>query len=335
METFGWKGKKTYKKPSFNPLHHERLLFQLFVVDAYTAIGRNCLNYFIKLNKELKQKNNKQIEDLLEDYLIDDEDNKEAVKKKKELNFLAVTLYTHKSNDDKIAADVIETVDLKDEIKLHIDVRYADIKVLSILNFLKRNTKEHLDVNSFLSIIKIKLSDDNVTVFKAMTMVLAKEYADLKTSIGSVVTENEENENLFTPQKFSQLVIKTIRTIPEDSLHATLSMENLNFTKPKFPPLPILQQKENLITFIEKNINRFAGLTEQEGIATFLEFLEEPKFIAYKDIKTDKMVTSDAVLKECISRYDPNMTPQRRVIKLKQILQRQLIYERYSKHLHK
>uniref|UniRef100_A0A0K0FQL3 Helitron_like_N domain-containing protein n=1 Tax=Strongyloides venezuelensis TaxID=75913 RepID=A0A0K0FQL3_STRVS len=48
---FGWKEKKTYKK----------------------------------LNKELKQKNNKQIEDLLEDYLIDDEDNEEAAKKSKRI----------------------------------------------------------------------------------------------------------------------------------------------------------------------------------------------------------------------------------------------------------
>uniref|UniRef100_A0A0N5CA29 Helitron_like_N domain-containing protein n=1 Tax=Strongyloides papillosus TaxID=174720 RepID=A0A0N5CA29_STREA len=97
---FGWKEKTTYKKgneqrsltklvyyqnliavrPSFNPLHHGGLLFQLFVVDAYTAIERDRLNYVIKLNKELKQKNNKQIEDLLEDYLIGDEDNEEAAK---------------------------------------------------------------------------------------------------------------------------------------------------------------------------------------------------------------------------------------------------------------
>uniref|UniRef100_A0A0N5BRE0 Peptidase C76 domain-containing protein n=1 Tax=Strongyloides papillosus TaxID=174720 RepID=A0A0N5BRE0_STREA len=109
---FGWEEKKTYKKgneqrsltklvyyqnliavrPSFNPLHHGGLLFQLFVVDAYTAIERDRLNYVIKLNKELKQKNNKQIEDLLEDYLIGDEDNEEAAKKVRELNFLAVTL---------------------------------------------------------------------------------------------------------------------------------------------------------------------------------------------------------------------------------------------------
>uniref|UniRef100_A0A0N5CA63 Helitron_like_N domain-containing protein n=1 Tax=Strongyloides papillosus TaxID=174720 RepID=A0A0N5CA63_STREA len=98
---FGWEEKKTYKKnneqrsltklvyyqnliavrPSFNPLHHGGLLFQLFVVDAYTAIERDRLNYVIKLNKELKQKNNKHIEDLLEDYLIGDEDNEEAAKK--------------------------------------------------------------------------------------------------------------------------------------------------------------------------------------------------------------------------------------------------------------
>uniref|UniRef100_A0A0K0FSF0 Helitron_like_N domain-containing protein n=1 Tax=Strongyloides venezuelensis TaxID=75913 RepID=A0A0K0FSF0_STRVS len=68
-------------RPSFNPLHHEGLLFQQFIVDAYTAIERDRLNYVIKLNKELKQKINKQIEDLLEDYLIGDEDNKETAKK--------------------------------------------------------------------------------------------------------------------------------------------------------------------------------------------------------------------------------------------------------------
>uniref|UniRef100_A0A0K0FGK7 Helitron_like_N domain-containing protein n=1 Tax=Strongyloides venezuelensis TaxID=75913 RepID=A0A0K0FGK7_STRVS len=86
-EAFGWEEKKTYKKgseqrsltkliyyqnligvrPLFNPLHHGRLLFQQF------------------LNKELKQKINKQIEDLLEDYLIDDEDNEEAAKKSKRI----------------------------------------------------------------------------------------------------------------------------------------------------------------------------------------------------------------------------------------------------------
>uniref|UniRef100_A0A0K0G5K2 PqqD family protein n=1 Tax=Strongyloides venezuelensis TaxID=75913 RepID=A0A0K0G5K2_STRVS len=59
---------------------------------VYAAIERDHLNYVIKLNIKLKQKNNKQIEDLLEDYLIGDEDNKEAEKKVKELNFLAVTL---------------------------------------------------------------------------------------------------------------------------------------------------------------------------------------------------------------------------------------------------
>uniref|UniRef100_A0A0K0FS25 Peptidase A2 domain-containing protein n=1 Tax=Strongyloides venezuelensis TaxID=75913 RepID=A0A0K0FS25_STRVS len=59
-------------------------------------------------------------------------------------------------------------------------------------------------------------------------------------------------------------------------------------------------------------MNRFTELTEQKGIAPFLEFLEEPALIAYKAIETDKMVTLDAVFKEWISRYDPNMTPQRR-----------------------
>uniref|UniRef100_A0A0K0F1B7 ATP-dependent DNA helicase n=1 Tax=Strongyloides venezuelensis TaxID=75913 RepID=A0A0K0F1B7_STRVS len=33
--------------------------------------------------------------------------------------------YTHKSNGNKIAADVVETIDSKDEVKLHIDVRYV------------------------------------------------------------------------------------------------------------------------------------------------------------------------------------------------------------------
>uniref|UniRef100_A0A0K0G3D8 Peptidase C76 domain-containing protein n=1 Tax=Strongyloides venezuelensis TaxID=75913 RepID=A0A0K0G3D8_STRVS len=193
---FGWEEKKTYKKgseqrsltkliyyqnligvrPLFNPLHHRRLLFQQF------------------LNKELKQKINKQIEDLLEDYFIDDEDNEEAAKKSKRIklsnsyiglkkimhlgcqdgkvnikrffdslldiidrfdnkvnNDFCVTYnpylslkynshinvkicesvlspkylfkYTHKSNGDKIAADVIETVESKDEVKLHVDGR--------------------------------------------------------------------------------------------------------------------------------------------------------------------------------------------------------------------
>uniref|UniRef100_A0A0K0F166 Helitron_like_N domain-containing protein n=1 Tax=Strongyloides venezuelensis TaxID=75913 RepID=A0A0K0F166_STRVS len=74
--------KKHIKKPSFNFLHHKGLLFQLFVVNDYTAIKRDCLNYVIKLNKDLKQKNNnKQIKDLLEDYLIDEEDNKEVAKR--------------------------------------------------------------------------------------------------------------------------------------------------------------------------------------------------------------------------------------------------------------
>uniref|UniRef100_A0A0N5BB77 Helitron_like_N domain-containing protein n=1 Tax=Strongyloides papillosus TaxID=174720 RepID=A0A0N5BB77_STREA len=106
---FGWKEKTTYKKgneqrsltklvyyqnliavrPSFNPLHHGGLLFQLFVVDAYTAIERDRLNYVIKLNKELKQKNNKQIEDLLEDYLIGDEDNEEAAKKSERIKLFS------------------------------------------------------------------------------------------------------------------------------------------------------------------------------------------------------------------------------------------------------
>uniref|UniRef100_A0A0K0FGK6 Uncharacterized protein n=1 Tax=Strongyloides venezuelensis TaxID=75913 RepID=A0A0K0FGK6_STRVS len=86
------KRKKLIKILSFNPLHHRGLLFQQFVVDPYTAIKRNRLNYVIRLNKELKQRNNKQIEDLLKDYLIGDKDNKEAPKKVKELNFLAVTL---------------------------------------------------------------------------------------------------------------------------------------------------------------------------------------------------------------------------------------------------
>uniref|UniRef100_A0A0N5BR79 Helitron_like_N domain-containing protein n=1 Tax=Strongyloides papillosus TaxID=174720 RepID=A0A0N5BR79_STREA len=106
---FGWEEKKTYKKnneqrsltklvyyqnliavrPSFNPLHHGGLLFQLFVVDAYTAIERDRLNYVIKLNKELKQKNNKQIEDLLEDYLIGDEDNEEAAKKSERIKLFS------------------------------------------------------------------------------------------------------------------------------------------------------------------------------------------------------------------------------------------------------
>uniref|UniRef100_A0A0K0FRL6 Peptidase A2 domain-containing protein n=1 Tax=Strongyloides venezuelensis TaxID=75913 RepID=A0A0K0FRL6_STRVS len=95
----------------------------------------------------------------------------------------------------------------------------ADMEVSPILNSLKKDTKRQLDLNSLLSIIKTILPDDNVTVFKAMTM-----------------------------------------------------------------------------------------------------FLEGPALIAYKAIKTDKMVTLDAVLKEWISRYDLNMTPQRRVIKLKQIL---------------
>uniref|UniRef100_A0A0K0G3B6 ATP-dependent DNA helicase n=1 Tax=Strongyloides venezuelensis TaxID=75913 RepID=A0A0K0G3B6_STRVS len=52
---FGWKEKKTYKK----------------------------------LNKELKQKNNKQIEDLLEDYLIGDEDNEEAAKKSERIKLFS------------------------------------------------------------------------------------------------------------------------------------------------------------------------------------------------------------------------------------------------------
>uniref|UniRef100_A0A0N5C6R7 RNA-directed DNA polymerase n=1 Tax=Strongyloides papillosus TaxID=174720 RepID=A0A0N5C6R7_STREA len=196
----------------------------------------------------------------------------------------------------------------------------ADMEVPPTLNSLKRDTKGHLDLNSLLSTIKTILPDDNVTIFKTMTMMLAKEYADLKTSMSSVITIKEENENMFTPQKFSQLLIETIRTVSENSLHTTSSMGNLNFTKPKLPPLPILQQKENPITFIEKFKNRFAGLTEQEGIALFPEFLEGPALIAYKAIETEKMVTLDAVLKEWISRYDPNMTPQRRVIKLEQIL---------------
>uniref|UniRef100_A0A0K0FET1 Helitron_like_N domain-containing protein n=1 Tax=Strongyloides venezuelensis TaxID=75913 RepID=A0A0K0FET1_STRVS len=33
--------------------------------------------------------------------------------------------YTHKSNGNKIAADVAETIDSKDEVKLHIDVKYV------------------------------------------------------------------------------------------------------------------------------------------------------------------------------------------------------------------
>uniref|UniRef100_A0A0K0FZ87 Helitron_like_N domain-containing protein n=1 Tax=Strongyloides venezuelensis TaxID=75913 RepID=A0A0K0FZ87_STRVS len=154
------------------------------------------------LNKYLKQKNNKQIKDFLEDYLISDENNKEAAKKNERIKlfssyiglrkfmhfgyqdgqlatnrheliarvfkhksdvlihdlkenkimgkvfYLQSTIefqkrslphihilvkvskddfrltsdqYTHKSNDDKIAAEVVETVDSKDEVKLHID----------------------------------------------------------------------------------------------------------------------------------------------------------------------------------------------------------------------
>uniref|UniRef100_A0A0K0F1G1 Inositol-pentakisphosphate 2-kinase n=1 Tax=Strongyloides venezuelensis TaxID=75913 RepID=A0A0K0F1G1_STRVS len=173
---------------------------------VYAAIERDHLNYVIKLNIKLKQKNNKQIEDLLEDYLIGDEDNEEAAKKiylqstiefqkrflphiymlikvskddfrlnfdqvdecvkaefpDKEKNprlFEIVTKtivhsrcdisktkvpcwneeknictkkfpeqyhkYTHKSNGDKISANVVETVESKDEVKLHIDVRYV------------------------------------------------------------------------------------------------------------------------------------------------------------------------------------------------------------------
>uniref|UniRef100_A0A0K0F1U7 Helitron_like_N domain-containing protein n=1 Tax=Strongyloides venezuelensis TaxID=75913 RepID=A0A0K0F1U7_STRVS len=74
---------------SFILLHHGGLLFQQFVVDAYTAIERDRLNYVIKLNKELKQKNNKQIEDLLEDYLIGDEDNEEAAKKSERIKLFS------------------------------------------------------------------------------------------------------------------------------------------------------------------------------------------------------------------------------------------------------
>uniref|UniRef100_A0A0K0FRE5 Helitron_like_N domain-containing protein n=1 Tax=Strongyloides venezuelensis TaxID=75913 RepID=A0A0K0FRE5_STRVS len=81
--------KKTYKRPSFNLLHHAGLLFQLFVVDIYTAIERDCLNYAIKLNKKLKQKNNKQIENLLEDYLIGDEDNEKAAKKSERIKLFS------------------------------------------------------------------------------------------------------------------------------------------------------------------------------------------------------------------------------------------------------
>uniref|UniRef100_A0A0N5C9M5 Reverse transcriptase domain-containing protein n=1 Tax=Strongyloides papillosus TaxID=174720 RepID=A0A0N5C9M5_STREA len=91
---------------------------------------------------------------------------------------------------------------------------------------------------------------------------------------------------------------RTIITVSGNSLHTTSLMGNLNFTKPKLPPLPILQQKENPITFIEKFKNRFAGLTEQEGIALFPEFLEGPALIDYKAIETEKMVTLDGVLKE-------------------------------------
>uniref|UniRef100_A0A0K0F2P5 ATP-dependent DNA helicase n=1 Tax=Strongyloides venezuelensis TaxID=75913 RepID=A0A0K0F2P5_STRVS len=39
----------------------------------------------------------------------------------KEKNPHLFEIYTHKSNDDKIAADVVEIVDSKDEVKLHID----------------------------------------------------------------------------------------------------------------------------------------------------------------------------------------------------------------------
>uniref|UniRef100_A0A0N5C2P8 Uncharacterized protein n=1 Tax=Strongyloides papillosus TaxID=174720 RepID=A0A0N5C2P8_STREA len=96
-----------------------------------------------------------------------------------------------------------------------------------------------------------------------MTMMLAKEYADLKTSMITVITVKEENENMFTPQKFFQLLIETIITVSGNSLHTTSSMRNLNFTKPKLPPLQILQQKENPTTFIEKFKNRRVIKLEQ------------------------------------------------------------------------
>uniref|UniRef100_A0A0K0EYG4 Uncharacterized protein n=1 Tax=Strongyloides venezuelensis TaxID=75913 RepID=A0A0K0EYG4_STRVS len=196
-----------------------------------------------------------------------------------------------------------------------------EMEVPPILNSLKKDAKGHLDLNSLLTTIKTILPDNDVTIFKAITIVLAKEYADLKTStMDSDETTNEENENTLTLQKLSQLLMETIRTLTKISVQVTSTIENVSTTKPKLPPLPILQQKENPITFIEKFKNRFSGLTEQECIALFPEFLEGPALIAYKAIETDKVVIFDEILKEWISRYDPNMAPQRRLIKLEQIL---------------
>uniref|UniRef100_A0A0K0FEG4 Helitron_like_N domain-containing protein n=1 Tax=Strongyloides venezuelensis TaxID=75913 RepID=A0A0K0FEG4_STRVS len=53
------------------------------------AFGWKEKKTFKKLNKELKQKNNKQIEDLLEDYLIGDEDNEEAAKKSERIKLFS------------------------------------------------------------------------------------------------------------------------------------------------------------------------------------------------------------------------------------------------------
>uniref|UniRef100_A0A0N5C931 Uncharacterized protein n=1 Tax=Strongyloides papillosus TaxID=174720 RepID=A0A0N5C931_STREA len=197
----------------------------------------------------------------------------------------------------------------------------AEMEVPPIVSSLKRDAKGYLDLNNLLETIKTILPENDATTFKAITMMLAKEYADLKTSsMDSDKIANEENENIFTSEKLSQLLIETIKTVSENSVQATSSIGNLNISKSRLPPLPILQQNENPITFIEKFKNRFAGLTEQECIALFPEFLEGHALIAYKAIETEKMVTFEEILKEWVSRYDPNMTPQRRLIKLEQIL---------------